>query len=281
MIMAYGLQVISGLLAIATALASFFFFIKRNKYEELKKEFDDLKKEKESLDSRISKFRTFCAGVSIVEHRFTDVFFIGPRNHGKSALVRTLTEQWNDIHTLIPTPTDFDLLTWISPKFRKKKFFNSDLETNMTSKVQAAVNIYDYAGEERSFVKALEKISQSERYVVVFTISSEPSQSNDASIYFSVTNLIKIKKAIASANGNAISALIVFTKHDLTDFSTIRDPTEVPNQIIASHRLIVDSINSVFGTCDSLLVSAETGFGTNYLSRRLLRTAVDKEGLPL
>lgn len=257
-----------GLTTAVLGLAAAFMLFRNERW---KKRLIDAESRNSMLTQRVDQLVRFCRTVYSTSYVDIDFIFLGPRGHGKTSIVTALTRQWKSIQDIRPTPIDFTQTSWELPHFREEAFDDEDLGVTRTRRVRQRIVVYDYAGEDQSIAAAMDRITSATRSVVLFVMSAEPSPPTQSSSYFNLNTVKKMRKALAQASSDTCTAFILLSKHDLSTFPSIVDPTEIPEALLESHSHALENIKTIFGTVPIYLVSAETGYGITYCVRDLLR----------
>lgn len=275
------LEFVSAILVLITAIMSLLFFFRQKDNNNIKSQNEVLSKENASMLKRISTLEGFCRTVSSVEFSDTDLFIVGARGHGKTSLVASLVEQWQDISRISATPVHFVRYQWISPAYSRKSFIDEQIGVSRVLHKKARLNIFDFAGEDHSFPKALEEIEKSERFMILFVVSSEIDSDSDVARYFNVSRLANLKRSIGKAGGENLLTVLVFSKHDLGDHHNTLEPDDIPAAVQQRFARIIENIETTFDNYSHLSVSSHNGYGVLFLVRQILGTIVDEKGLPL
>lgn len=239
-------------------------------------------KGKLALMSRdVEALRKFAADVFSITYAPSDMFVLGPRAHGKTSLVTAVTQQWQSIRGMPPTPTHFQHFCWESPTYAESMFTDTDIGQQRPLRTYACLNIYDYAGEDQSISVALNAIAKSDRFLIVFVMSCEETPLVQSATYFNLTTLKAMRKALADAQSHPLTAMVLFTKQDASEFGAHADPTDIPATLEGRHQRALENIETIFGETAKFMVSAETGFGLSLAFRHALGHVVNEQGLSL
>lgn len=195
------MEPLSGLITLIAAILVFVTAILEYNRHTLNKNISEMQKKIESM-------KLFISNVYYDLFEDTDIIFLGPRFQGKSSLVTTIARQWKSIQGMRAT-TSFEIFTWESPEFISQKNLNSDFSVDMENRTRARLNIYDYAGDDDMIFTALEQMSNSKKYIIVFVLSSI-AESTPSSKYFNMTTVKKIKQYLSNSTSECLAPYIVF-----------------------------------------------------------------------
>lgn len=238
-----------------------------------------LKAKLSKLTIEVDSLRKFASSTYSTSFVATDLFVLGPRAHGKTSIVTSLTRQWLSIEGMPPTPLEFQHFVWRSPNYTETSIEDSDLNLKRFLKTHAELNIYDYAGEEHVISAALSKLSKSEKFMVIFVMSCEDNPAFQSDSYFNISTLNAMRKAISQSKRKACAVVTLFSKQDASSYSSHIDPCVIPSEIIDKNMNALINIETIFGDTTKFVVSSQTGFGLSHAFRFLLGNVVDKDGI--
>lgn len=250
----------------------------QKKIDEKQRKIDEMQNKQEKMQNKINIMKNFLGDVHTIYYEETDVIVLGPRFQGKSSVITALTKQWKSIQNIRSTPF-FDIFTWESSEYISKVRRNSDFDIDMEDRIKARLNIYDYGGEDDFIIDALNKISHSNRYIIIFVLSSV-AEATPSSKYFNLTAVQKIRNHLVNSKSTCLSAFLIFNKHDLLDRPS-HNPMSFSRQLVSHHQSAIDNIEAIYGKTKDILVSAENGFGIGNFTRELLALVVDSNGKPI
>jgi hypothetical protein len=258
------------LLGVLSAALAFITAVMLYKNERWKKKYVESEDVISKLTSRVKLLEDFASTCYSTTYIDTDLLFLGPRGHGKTSVVTAMTKQWKPIHDIRPTPVDFLASAWELPIYEDKEFLDGEIGLTRTNRIRDRIVVYDYAGEDQTIPKALEQLASSAKSIVMFVLSAEPHPPTQSSAYFNVNTLRRMRKSLAEDTIGSCTAFILFSKQDLTSYSSTADPSEIAPELLAAHAEAVENIRVIFGEVPKYMVSSETGYGISYCLRDLL-----------
>jgi hypothetical protein len=186
---------------------------------------------------------------------YQDVVMLGPRQSGKTSIVKLWTEPWTDIERIRAGDHWECHEREIGEVDRERRFCSED-GTDRTYLKKLWLRIHDYPGEDRYRAMALDKLPEMSGVVLVFVLDGDEAKTQANGDYYSTAFVSKLE-ALENFAHRIKKAYVVFSKADLAGAAC--DPETTREKLMDRNRPAMDRLKSQFsGILDVFVTSAET-----------------------
>ncbi len=208
---------ISIIVAVVFGVINFIIERERNR---LKDELDAERKKREGL---LEKLREYARKHPKAQTEFVEGILLGPRDSGKTSLVKLWTAPWTDIKTLAGDPIWNDYIIQLH-QFEHQTYHDElfDLHDRVLLR-SLRLRIRDYPGEDHYLFEAIKSLKNLNKKIVLIFIMNVNWRNNalcdvaagENDRYFSKMFVEAIHEHITSVSSVVSRVMIVFNKADL------------------------------------------------------------------
>lgn len=277
-------QLISIVAAVVTTYLTYLTLRVSREKHDLERQLSALKTQVARSDGRVTQLESWCQTVSTTLDEDITIIVLGPRNSGKTSLVRLWCQPWADIRRESPTESWEDYYRPVL-EYQDGTFFDEQISLQRIRKRRLRYHVRDYAGEDRYRSKALDVLAKLEGdAILVLCISAADPVSLNAEAaktanYYSAAFLRECRETIARFGGRLMMVPIVFTKVDVLDANESQSIDALQEQLTRVHANTMANVQAIFGGKERVyLTSAITNREVLNLLRDLTLKYVSLDG---
>jgi GTPase SAR1 family protein len=188
------------------------------KLKEAEKREQEAKAKLSEAEDKIIRMKNSAEEIDRTEYIYQDIVLLGPRNSGKTSIVKLWRTPWHNIHHNTATQSwetyEFDMFP-----VKEDKKFDQEFEVAITVNTILRLRLHDYPGDDTYREQAIEKLGNLQNAVILFVFDLDvkegkiPSNYNVNNSYYSrmfVEAMNNSKKLTSSVK----RAFVVFNKID-------------------------------------------------------------------
>ena len=226
------------------------------------------------------RMRAFGESTMSLNYDYVDTVLLGPRDAGKSSLVKVWSEPWTIVQEVAPTPNNmWSTVEFSVHEFEPAKRFDDTFGFERFFRPVLRMRVRDYPGEDHLRIPAIRDIKKLDRRVVlVFVLKvgfadGEFAETARNEGYFSKAFVDEIETILVKIGGVVARVVVVFNKVDL--MSEPLPDQETVEYLKLANRQVINRLESTFGgLIDYVAVSAETNRNAIKLLGLIASTAI-------
>lgn len=176
-------------------------------------------KRKSDQEHTLIKFKEYLQELKLIEPKYIDVIFLGPRKSGKTSIVELWTSPWTQIDK-IESSDCWNVYEKDVHEFREEKKINPRINIEQIHRATLRLKVHDYPGEDEYKVVAAENINNLGKKVVLVLIldvgfvEGQIVKHDKNADYYSYLFVETIRNRINNLSSKVAKIIIVFNKCD-------------------------------------------------------------------
>ncbi len=241
----------------------------------------NLNSEKATRERTLAKLKTYGRNTSLIQYKYVDVVFFGPRKSGKTSIAELWTSPWTEIGNIRPTETwqTFEANIY---EFDSKKRLDDLFEVQRTHIPTLRIRVRDYPGEDHYRLQAVKDLKDLDKKAVVVFIflvgfhNQTIQYSRENAEYFSRAFVEEVNEHVQRISGSVTKAIVVFNKIDKLPRNW--DDETILQKLKQANADAIYNIEKLFsGMLEYQLTSALTNEGIVRLLGSTGRVAIETE----